>query len=154
MGSWEVRFAAESDVESIVAMNHQLAWESEKLRLDEKTLRAGVLRILRNPMLGRYFLAFDGPRVIGQMMINLEPTDWRDGVIVWLQSVYVAADYRRRGVFKTLYQSVKDHCRREVGPVRLIRLYMEQDNDLGRKTYEAAGMKKTHYVVYEAEPSL
>jgi GNAT superfamily N-acetyltransferase len=152
MGSWVVRSARELDFDGIVQFNRQLAWESEKIHLDEQILRDGVLRILRNPSLGRYFVAMDGDRVIGQTMINFEPTDWRDGIIVWLQSVYVSETYRKKGVFKALYQAIMDYCKEHAGPVRLVRLYMEQDNDQARKAYESLGMKKTHYVIYEIPP--
>lgn len=152
MDSWVIRRADEADVDKIVEFNRQLAWESEKLRLDGQTLRDGVLRVLRDPSLGLYFLASDQGTVIGQTMINFEPTDWRDGIIVWLQSVYVAQNYRQKGVFKALYRGIMDFCQLHRGPVRLVRLYMEQDNHVAQKAYESMGMKKTHYVVFEIPP--
>lgn len=153
MNSWEIRLASEADADAIVNFNLQLAWESEKLHLEQRILRDGVLRVIRNPLLGRYYLAvLPGGEVIGQTMVNFEPTDWRNGVILWLQSVYVSQSFRRLGVFKSLYQYILSSCQKDIGDIRLVRLYMEKDNELGARTYQSLGMTKTHYVVYELTP--
>lgn len=147
-----IRSATLEDVPTLVLFNKQLAFESEHLELDVETLTEGVKMVLAHPALGQYFVACQGTEIIGQTMISFEPSDWRNGLVVWLQSVYVRSDFRRQGVFKALYDHVQKVAQK-LGHVRLIRLYVEKDNEQGLKTYHGVGMAKTNYLVFEAEVS-
>src|SRR5262245_53938369 len=101
-----IRQAGPADAPVIVEYNQQMAQETENKELDRAILLPGVEKALRDPAKGRYFLAVDGSETLGQMMITYEWSDWRNGWIWWIQSVYVRADARRRGVFKALYDHV------------------------------------------------
>ena len=41
------------------------------------------------------------------MQVTFEWSDWRNGWFWWVQSVYVRVDYRGRGVFRMLYEHVR-----------------------------------------------
>ena len=45
--------------------------------------------------------------VVGQIMYTYEWSDWRNGLFIWVQSVYVDKEYRGQGVFRRLYNHVK-----------------------------------------------
>jgi ribosomal protein S18 acetylase RimI-like enzyme len=147
-----IREARLSDLPQIVDFNCRLATESEDLSLDRDVVRRGVRRALTNPQLCRYFIAEDegptGPRAVGQTMVTYELSDWRDGLVFWIQSVYVAAEARGKGVFGQLYEHVKAFAR--AGDGRLLRLYVEQENTPAIAVYERLGMKRTGYHLYEA----
>jgi GNAT superfamily N-acetyltransferase len=81
-------------------------------------------------------------------MITFEWSDWRNGNIWWLQSVYVRADYRGRGVFRKLFQHVSDLAE-QTPEVCGLRLYMHAANEVARSSYLKLGMKQTEYVVFE-----
>jgi GNAT superfamily N-acetyltransferase len=142
--------AGANDVSVIVACNRKLALESEGKRLDDDTLQAGVRRGLAHPELCRYFIARVDDRVAGTTMVTYELTDWRDGVLWWLQSVYIEPEYRRMGVFRAIYRHIESLARGEPD-VRGLRLYVHRDNARAMKTYEAVGMAKADYEVYERD---
>jgi ribosomal protein S18 acetylase RimI-like enzyme len=143
-----VRPATPADVDTLAAFNVALAAESEGLSLDLPTVRRGVAAVLADPGKGRYRVATRGGAVVGQLMLTTEWSDWRCGWWWWIQSVYVAAEARRGGVYRALYRSVLDDAER-AGDVQGVRLYVEHENHPAQRTYEALGMKRGKYLVYE-----
>jgi GNAT superfamily N-acetyltransferase len=146
--SLTIRPPTVSDAAIIADFNARLAWETEGKRLDPPTALRGVHAQLADPMKGWYLLACAGDDVVGQLAVTFEWSDWKNGWFWWIQSVYVRADARGRGVFKALYQDVVSRAK-AAGDVTAIRLYVERDNDKGQSTYRAVGMEKTSYEVYE-----
>lgn len=144
-----VRDAKPGDAPTIALFNAEMAEETEGRRPDESVLRRGVERGLERPELCRYWVAEHDGEVVGQVMVTFEWSDWRDGVVWWLQSVYVTPAHRRTGVFRALYSHVEREARaaEAVG----LRLYVERDNTRAHRTYEALGMKPTDYLVYETD---
>jgi GNAT superfamily N-acetyltransferase len=128
--------------------NIALAAESENLELEPARVRAGVEALLRDPAKGTYFLAVSGGKVIGQLLITHEWSDWRNGDFWWLQSVYVHPEFRRRGVFKALFEFVQAEAAR-TADVCGLRLYMENNNSRARAAYCRLGLTETHYHVFE-----
>jgi len=145
-----VRPARRSDVDAIIRYNMAIAQETEDKLLDADTLRAGVLAALDRPDECRYFVAEMDGRVVGQTMITYEWTDWRNGRIWWLQSVYVDAEYRRCGVFRALFEHIQNAARQDE-LARGIRLYVEADNTRAQQTYQGMGMQLTTYRVMETD---
>jgi GNAT superfamily N-acetyltransferase len=145
-----IRKAAESDVPVIVDYNLRLAKETEELTLGRATLKAGVEAMFREGDKGVYYVAELDGKVIGQVMITYEWSDWRNGNIWWLQSVYVHPTYRRRGVFAALFAHVQQLCAAEGGSA--LRLYMHADNARARLCYSRLGMVETKYQVFEKSP--
>ena len=145
--AFSLREASADDADTIIAFNQALARESEGKELDREILGRGVRRLLDEPLLGRYFVAVDGQdHVIGQIMITTEWSDWRCGHFYWIQSVFVAPEQRRRGVYAALHRHVVAHARSR-GDVVGVRLYVEPDNVRAQKTYESLGMTKTYNVM-------
>ncbi len=143
-----IRNARPSDAELIVQFNRRLAIDSEDNIPDLATLRRGVARALVRPEFCRYFLAEEGDNLIGQVMITYEWSDWRDGILWWLQSVYVVPDHRRRGVFSSLHEHIRALA--VVDPdVRGLCLYALASNARALATYENCGMRQNGYVVLE-----
>lgn len=143
-----IRPALPSDIDTIAAFNAAMALETEALSLDLDTLRRGVAAMLADPVKGSYRVAVLDGELVGQVMTTTEWSDWRCGWWWWLQSVYVAPKARRAGVFRALFQRVVEEAAR-AGDVRGIRLYVEQDNERAQRTYEALGMKRGRYLVFE-----
>jgi GNAT superfamily N-acetyltransferase len=150
MTSIAVREAAQTDWPTIVEFNRRLAQETESLVLDGPTLEAGVKAALADATKARYFVACtaDG-QIVGQMMHTYEWSDWRNGDIWWLQSVYVHPDYRSQGVFRLLFEFVEQRAKEDPGVVGL-RLYVEDHNERARAVYERLGLTAAGYGVMEA----
>lgn len=148
--NFHVRAALPSDQEVIVAFNCRLALETEGKVLDGDTLAAGVARALAEPDRLRYWVAEigDPASIVGQAAITREWSDWRNGWLWWLQSVYVAAPARGQGVFRALYRQIRDEARAAHDVIGL-RLYVEDSNKPAHNTYKAVGMNPGGYSVYE-----
>ena len=143
-----IRDATPDDCEVIAGFNARIASETEDHELDSGTIRAGVAALLEDPSKGRYWLAVDADRVVGQIMVTYEWSDWRNGMLWWIQSVYVDQQYRRRGVFSALYRHVR-HRALDSGHAAGLRLYVEEKNARARGTYESLGMTGTGYRVMQ-----
>jgi len=147
-----VRDATLDDLETIVRFNGELARESEGIRLDRATLRAGVRALLDDAAKGRYFIAERAGEVAGQLMTTYEWSDWRNGLFLWIQSVYVAPEQRRAGVFRSLYRHVE---RLALGPGHCgLRLYVHDHNDGAKATYRRLGMVDGSYSVLQTPDRL
>src|SRR5689334_12624742 len=102
-----VRPARHDDHAVLVEFNAAMALETEDKVLDPAQLDAGVAAVLAEPKRGFYLVADCDGAVAGCLMITFEWSDWRNGDWWWLQSVYIAPPYRRRGVFRALYAEVE-----------------------------------------------
>ncbi|MBI2823537.1 MAG: GNAT family N-acetyltransferase [Planctomycetia bacterium] len=143
-----VREATIDDVRTIVEFNRLLALESENKTLDPAVLTLGVEQALAQPALCRYFVAELGTEVVGQTMITYEWSDWRNGVIWWIQSVYVAPRHRGGGVFRALHEHIRTLAH-AMPNVRALRLYVEQENHAAIATYRRMGLAPTGHLLYE-----
>ncbi len=132
----------------IAEFNRRLADETEDLKLEPAVIEAGVAALLADEAKGIYFVAEIEGVVAGQLMITYEWSDWRNGNIWWLQSVYVKQEFRRFGVFRALFQHLLELARSR-SDVCGLRLYMHAENQRARETYERLGMHHTHYEVFE-----
>jgi GNAT superfamily N-acetyltransferase len=143
-----IRYGKADDVKAIAAFNRALALETENLHLDEGRLAAGVEHLMQTPSLGFYVVAETETSPIGCLMITPEWSDWRDGVFWWVQSVYVQPEFRRRGVYGSMYAFVKGEAERRP-QVCGFRLYVVRGNRVARSTYRKSGMTQTAYRIYE-----
>lgn len=147
-----IRRATPADAAVVTEFNARLAQESEGKALDPQTLATGVAACLADPeRKGVYFLAEQDGVTIGQLCITYEFSDWRNGWMWWIQSVYVRQQARRQGVFRALYRHVYEIAKNDPEVVGL-RLYVEKDNTGAQRTYEDAGMERGAYIVYERYP--
>jgi GNAT superfamily N-acetyltransferase len=142
-----IRLAGAADLEALVAGNMALAEETERVRLDAGTLRQGILALLESRAPGRYWVAELDGRVVGQLLITYEWSDWRNRMVWWIQSVYVVQGVRGGGVMRALY----DVARREAMAAGAggLRLYVDTSNTRAQAVYAALGMNGDHYRVFE-----
>lgn len=143
-----VRSAEDRDLETLAEFNIALAWETEQKRLELPVVTAGLQTLLKNPRHGFYTVAEVAGEVVGCIMVTYEWSDWRCGSFWWIQSVYVKPEFRRQGIFRKLYESLKEKASREEN-VCGFRLYVEHSNLAGQSTYAGVGMKETSYKFYE-----
>lgn len=141
------REAVPTDASAIIDFQLAMARETEDLELDRGILTSGVNAVFADPALGRYYIAEDEGRVIGSLMITYEWSDWRNGMVWWIQSVYVIPEFRRRGIYAGLYAHVKQIV--EQSTVRGIRLYVDKRNTSAQEVYTRLGMNGEHYLVFE-----
>lgn len=144
-----IRKAQAGDADTVASFNAAMALQTEHKRLLPEVIGAGVRRLIATPSLGFYLVAESEGRVIACLMVTHEWSDWRCGLFWWIQSVYVEAAWRRRGVYRRMYEEVQALAAAEEG-VCGYRLYVEKDNLVAQATYEALGMAPTDYLIYES----
>jgi ribosomal protein S18 acetylase RimI-like enzyme len=143
-----IREATERDIPSIIDFQLNMALETENITLDIATLSQGVQRLFKDSAKGRYYVAEEGGEVMGCLMTTYEWSDWRCGNILWIQSVYIAAAHRGKGVYKKMYEFIKQLVM--IDPdYRGIRLYVDKTNKAAQHVYEKLGMNGEHYQVFE-----
>ncbi len=146
----KIREAVPEDAATIASFNSKMAQETEGRALDPALINPGVAAVLGEAGKGRYWVAEADEIVIGQIMVTYEWSDWRNGTIWWIQSVFVDEDHRRQGVFSALYRHVETLARDDRDCCG-IRLYVERENARAQQTYLALGMVKPGYEVMEAD---
>ena len=144
----EIRKGQNSDCESIARFQIEMAWETENYRLDKETVLKGVEAVLNNESLGSYYVAVSGNQVVASLLTTFEWSDWRNGTVLWIQSVYVDGLFRKRGVYASLYNHVKMLVAAD-DSLKGIRLYVDESNSDAREVYTRLGMDGEHYRVFE-----
>jgi ribosomal protein S18 acetylase RimI-like enzyme len=146
----KIREAVLADAPVIAEFNLRLAQESEGLELEPARVQAGVAALLHDAAKGLYYIAEAAGAAVGQTMITYEWSDWRNGNIWWIQSVYVKPEFRRAGVFRAIFNHLRDlaQARKEVCSLRL---YVHADNTRACQSYERLGMSRTRYEIFELD---
>ena len=150
MAGMIIRPATRDDAETIARFNVLMARETEHLELDPGRVLDGVRAVFDEPGRGWYLVAESENRVVGQLMVTYEWSDWRNGVFWWIQSVYVAPEARGQGVYKALYADLLRRAGAD-GGVCGLRLYVEKENGRAQGVYARSGMRRTAYDLYEAD---
>lgn len=110
-------------------------------------INKGVNAVFTEPSRGRYWVAENEDVIVASLLITFEWSDWRNCNVWWFQSVYVLPEFRRKGIFRSMYHHIKGEADKEGIPG--LRLYVETNNFPAQNTYEALGMKSLHYKMYE-----
>ena len=144
-----IREANKGDLAILVHNNQALAEETEDLLLDKDVLREGIEHALKRKEC-HYFVAVIGEKVVGQTMITYEWSDWRNGIIWWIQSVYVLPAHRKQGIFRILFKHIENLAKVNT-QVKALRLYVMHNNYVGQDTYQSLGMNDSGYIVFEKQ---
>lgn len=142
------RNATPNDAETIIDFQLAMARETEAVSLDRVICTRGVHGVFAHPSHGSYFIAEADGRVVASLLITFEWSDWRNGVVWWIQSVYVLSEMRGQGVYAGLYEHVKSIALAD-DRVRGIRLYVDKRNTAAQNVYTKLGMNGEHYLVFE-----
>ncbi len=143
-----VRAAQSGDATTISDCNRAMALETEDMELREEVILNGVKRLLERPEFGFYVMAESDGEIAGTLMVTTEWSDWRDGLFWWIQSVYVMPQFRRQGVYRAMYDFIRERAQ-QYPDVRGYRLYVERYNRIAQQTYQSLGMHETDYYLYE-----
>ncbi|MFA5101610.1 MAG: GNAT family N-acetyltransferase [Candidatus Thermoplasmatota archaeon] len=142
-----IRLAQRKDAAAITEQNIALAKESENILLSHEVTFAGVKAVLSDTTKGFYLVAEEHNRIVGQLMVTVEWSDWRNKPLWWIQSVYVQKEWRNKHVFRSLLDDVRQRAQQQ--RVAFLRLYVHQDNKSARRVYEKTGWRPDPYVMYQ-----
>lgn len=142
------REANKRDAAEIVQFQIEMARETEGVELNRFICSRGVEAVFEDRSLGRYFVAEVGPALAASLMITYEWSDWRNGLVWWIQSVYVPPEFRRQRIYAGLYDFVRRLAENNE-TVKGIRLYVDERNQSAQEVYRRMGMDGQHYRVFE-----
>jgi predicted GNAT family acetyltransferase len=143
-----VREAKTEDATTIVEFQLAMARETEGIELDRQTVEKGVSAVLNDTAKGKYYVAEKEGNRIGSLLTTYEWSDWRNGTVLWIQSVYVVPGFRRKGVYRNMYANLKNKVMNDE-KLKGIRLYADKSNHSAHKTYKSLGMSPDHYITFE-----
>jgi GNAT superfamily N-acetyltransferase len=147
--NFRIRQASVDDAEFIKTCQLRMAQETEGLALVDAVVALGVRAVLDDPNKGEYYIAEDDTsKRLACLLTIPEWSDWRNGTVIWIHSLYVLPAYRKLGVFKAMFMHLKNKV--DQSPeFRGLRLYVDKRNELAKKAYLQAGMTAEHYELFE-----
>jgi len=149
-----IRLAKPEDATIIESFSAAMALETESRHLDRDRLHDGTVALLHSPDRGFFMVAeleqADNRRLLGQLMITYEWSDWRNGVFWWIQSVYVDPAWRRQSVFRLMHQTVMAAAKASPN-VCGVRLYVEGNNNVAQAVYRKVGLTPSSYAIFETD---
>lgn len=143
-----IRNAEIKDCLYIVDFQIQMALETENRKLNRTIVEKGVKAVFEDPKKGTYYVTLLEDKIIASLLITFEWSDWRNGNVWWIQSLYVVEDYRKKGIFKKMYQFLVESIQNDP-KIMGIRLYVDRTNKIAQGVYTKIGMNGEHYQVYE-----
>ena len=102
MTSFQIQKATREDANWIVEAQILMAFETENLQLNQEAVVKGVGFIFDHLDGGFYIIARnDEQNPIACLLVLKEWSDWRNGEVWWIHSLYVIPDYRKQGIFNS-----------------------------------------------------
>jgi len=116
-------------------------WKFEKISgFQPKDYRRLAVKILKNPSLGRIWVAVEGDRLIGYLVLVFLMSLEYGGIAVEIDELYVDRLYRGRGVGESLLQAAD--MRLSTQGVASISLRVGKSNRAGIRFYEKLGFRR------------
>ncbi|MCF8338418.1 MAG: GNAT family N-acetyltransferase [Bacteroidales bacterium] len=143
-----VEQAHKSHIARIVDFQIAMALETENLELNREMVNRGVRAVFDDPSKGKYLVAIGNQEVVATTLLTPEWSDWRNGFVYWIQSVYVLPGYRDQRIFSTMYEHIKGLVMQDDHLLGL-RLYVDKTNEQAQKVYEKLAMNGEHYKLFE-----
>lgn len=149
-----IRKAQPEDIAFIIDSQIKMAKETEGMELDPSTVAKGVAAVFGDTVMGDYFVACESvgsdaetQKPVACLLTLMEWSDWRNGNVIWIHSVYVLPEYRGQGVFPKMYEYLKQMV--QASNFRGLRLYVDHTNQKAQRVYQKLGMTNEHYELYE-----
>jgi GNAT superfamily N-acetyltransferase len=144
----KIVWALPENKEYIINSQIKMALETEGLELSLDTVTKGVSAVFDDLNKGRYLLCFEENIITGVLIIINEWSDWRNGNVLWIHSVFVEEEFRGKGVFKSMYEFLKTKVESDDSLAGL-RLYVDKTNRNAISVYNKIGMSDEHYNMFE-----
>ena len=142
-----IRQGTPVDADILTDFSLALGSEVEGIALDRGLVLRGVKAVLEDSAKGFYLVVEADGSPIGGLAISYEWSTWRAATFWWIQDVYVEPPWRRKGVYRTLYNHLH-RMGRSRGDIGGIRLYVDQNNLVAKEAYVKLGMAKAHYDMF------
>ena len=142
------RKAKPEEYKVIAGFQEKMAWETEHFKLNTDTVLKGVKAVFEDNSKGEYYIVEEDGKITASLLTTYEWSDWRNNFVIWIQSVYVLPEYRKKGVFNLMYSEIKNIVKNNQN-YSGIRLYVDKTNKNAQKVYTKIGMQGKHYSLFE-----
>ena len=143
-----IRESISDDLPVLIDFQIKMAKETEGVMLSHEHLHPGISNVFADNSRGKYYVALIGEEIVGCLMTTFEWSEWRNGNVLWIQSVYVSVAHRGQGVYKNLYRHIQNLVNNDT-TLKGIRLYADKQNTAAHEVYTKMGMNGEHYQVFE-----
>jgi ribosomal protein S18 acetylase RimI-like enzyme len=140
--------AQQDHIDTLVKFQLMMAEETEGLNLAPSVVLKGVEEIFNDPSKGQYYVYQEEGIIKASLLVLYEWSDWRNGQVLWIHSVYVREEYRNRGIFTSMYRYLQEKVSKDP-KLFGIRLYVDQNNTSAKRVYERLKMNDKHYTLFE-----
>ena len=144
-----IRQAVMADLEAVVPLVAAITEETEDRSVPTDLLTISTKTVLDSPDTGFCLVADAGGQVVGVVLVTYIWSYFRNGTNWWIQAVYVRPDWRRQGIYTSLYDRVYEAAQGSADAIG-IGLRVDPTNDVAKRTYSSLGMSETksHYETY------
>lgn len=136
-GKMQLREATLADEKELLPMMRALAEQPPALPFDEHEIAAVLRLFLANPHCGRFWLIQHDGKPIGYVVLTLGFSFEYRGYDAFIDELYIAPEFRRRGFGRTAMQHAES-CARELG-VKAVHLEVDPDNEPALDLYRRIG---------------
>jgi GNAT superfamily N-acetyltransferase len=144
----DIRSGRREDIEQIAEFQVRMAQETEGMHLGLETVTCGVSAVFDDPSRGQYWVAETESGPVGVLLTVPEWSDWRNGTVLWIHSLYVLPEWRGKGVFRALYDQLRNKVLAS-NSLKGLRLYVDRRNGHAQAVYGQLGMTAEHYQLFE-----
>jgi GNAT superfamily N-acetyltransferase len=139
--------ADRADIPVLVDFIMQEAVESEGRVPDRDTITRGISAAFEDSRLARYWKLIHSPsgKIVGSTSATMEWSDWNAGHYWWIQSIFIANEFRGKGLIAVLLARLEEEARRQ-GAIEL-RLYVHSRNSSAIRAYEKTAFADTPYKI-------
>jgi ribosomal protein S18 acetylase RimI-like enzyme len=146
-----IRTATPADLDVLVTFILAEAAEAEGAAKAPETVRTGISAGLNDAALARYWvLENETGEVIGSISVVREWSDWHAGFYWWIQSLFIAPEYRGQRLLPRLLDAVQAAARAE--NALEVRLYVHRDNARAIQAYRKTGFNDLPYKIMGLAP--
>ena len=139
----QFREATLQDEAAFVPMMHALdEHEPYAIHFDESAVRSAFHQFLSLPAFGRVWLLYDGPALVGYIVLTIGFSFEFHGHDAFIDELYIAPDHRRRGYGRQALAIVEQKAQ-EMG-VNAIHLEVDHGNDPALELYRHSGYRDHH----------
>ena len=137
-GKIDFRAATEADIDSLLNLESSF-YAGEKYPFDIGEGRTLLVRLLREPLRGRIWVAVRGTEAVGYLLLTFGYSIEFHGIDALVDELYIQPDARGLGLGKRALALAETACM-ELG-IRALHLEVERRNTKAQQLYRSRGFK-------------